>query len=72
MELLDGQQAEVDQIIHNRLQRISKGYHGALIAPQIKLCTEEQIRIKNEVAKIVKEAEAELLLGHLLGGVRSS
>ncbi|RAH55047.1 hypothetical protein BO85DRAFT_490699 [Aspergillus piperis CBS 112811] len=71
-KLLDGQQAEVDRIIHNRLQRISKDYHRALIEPQIKLYTEEQIRMKSEVAKIVKEAEAELLLGHLLGGVRSS
>ncbi|KAL7660877.1 hypothetical protein ACMYSQ_000310 [Aspergillus niger] len=71
-ELLDSQEAEVDQIIQSRLRRISRDYHGALIAPQIQLCTEEQARIKREVAKIVERAEAELQLGHLLGGVRSS
>ncbi|KAI3032476.1 hypothetical protein CBS147345_1090 [Aspergillus niger] len=71
-ELLDSQEAEVDRIIQSRLRRISRDYHGALIAPQIQLCTEEQARIKSEVAKIVERAEAELQLGHLLGGVRSS
>ncbi|KAL3258512.1 hypothetical protein ABHI18_005979 [Aspergillus niger] len=71
-KLLDSQQAEVERIIQTRLRRISLDYHGALIAPRIQLCTEEQARIKSEVAKIVERAEAELQLGHLLGGVRSS
>ncbi|GKZ65298.1 hypothetical protein AnigIFM50267_008348 [Aspergillus niger] len=71
-KLLDSQQAEVERIIQTRLLRISLDYHGALIAPRIQLCTEEQARIKSEVAKIVERAEAELQLGHLLEGVRSS
>ncbi|OJJ70533.1 hypothetical protein ASPBRDRAFT_56321 [Aspergillus brasiliensis CBS 101740] len=72
IKLLDSQEAEVDRIIQARLRRISLDYHGALIAPQIRLCTEEQVRIKSEVAKIIAVAEAELQLGRFLGEVRLS
>ncbi|GLA80468.1 hypothetical protein AtubIFM56815_001289 [Aspergillus tubingensis] len=72
MELLDSQEAEVDRIIQSRLRKISRDYHGALIVPQIRMCSEEQVRIKSEVEQIIQRAEAKLQLGHLLGGVRSS
>ncbi|PWY95777.1 hypothetical protein BO94DRAFT_562395 [Aspergillus sclerotioniger CBS 115572] len=64
--LLDEYEAQVDRIIQSRLRRISRDYHGALIAPQIRMCTKEQVRITREVASIIDNTEAELRLQELL------
>lgn len=59
---------KIERLVEKRLQDARQDYHRALIAPHLKQCSQKKARFKAQILHLVRNAEADLQLGVLLGG----
>ncbi|RAL09954.1 uncharacterized protein BO97DRAFT_445045 [Aspergillus homomorphus CBS 101889] len=57
---------KLERLVEGRLQEATQDYHCALLAPHLRSCSEEEMRLKARTYDLIRGVEVELQLGRLL------
>lgn len=66
-DLLNMTRKRLAQVVESTVNHVSRDYRTALVEPQIRKFSDDQIKLKNEVTKIIQSTEARIHLDQLLG-----
>ncbi|PYH97236.1 hypothetical protein BO71DRAFT_319135, partial [Aspergillus ellipticus CBS 707.79] len=61
-DMLEQNDAEIAEIIQNILAWTSRDYRASIIEPQLRMFSKEQVGIKQEVSKMIRNTESEIQL----------
>ncbi|OGM46914.1 hypothetical protein ABOM_004500 [Aspergillus bombycis] len=67
MDLLNATRERLGHLVESTVNHVSHDYRTAIVEPQIRKFSHDQINLKNEVTKIIQGTEAKIHLDQLLG-----
>ncbi|KAB8215397.1 hypothetical protein BDV33DRAFT_208397 [Aspergillus novoparasiticus] len=66
-DLLNMTRERLGQLVESTVDHVSRDYRTAIVEPQIRKFSADQIKLKNEVTEIIQTTEAKIHLDQLLG-----
>ncbi|KAE8368221.1 hypothetical protein BDV27DRAFT_168356 [Aspergillus caelatus] len=66
-DLLNMTREKLGQVVESTVNHVSRDYRTAIVEPQIRKFSDDQIKLKTEVTEIIQSTEARIHLDQLLG-----